>query len=103
MPDLPPGPLDADLEALAVSRFESLVARRPVSATFLGRHDHDDRLGDISRGAAEEDISQTRAYIASLDALDPAGLSASAAFERDIALWQARKDLFTTAELLLDG
>ena len=75
MPDLPPGPLDADLEALAASRFESLVARRPVAATFLGRHDHDDRLGDISRDAAEEDIDETRAYIASLEALDAAGLS----------------------------
>ena len=99
MPDLPPGPLDADLEALGASRFEALVARRPVAATFLGRHDHDERLGDISQDAAEEDIAQTRAYIGSLEALDPAGLSASAAFERDIALWQARKDLFTTAEL----
>ena len=99
MPDHPPGPLDADLEALAASRFESLVARRPVAATFLGRHDHDDRLGDISREEAEEDISQTRVYIASLEAFDPAGLSDSAAFELDIALWQARKDLFTTADL----
>ena len=99
MPDRPSGPLDAELEALAAARFELLVERKPVAATFLGRHGHDDRLGDISREAAEEDIGQTSTYIAALEALDGHGLSAPAAFERDIALWQARKDLFTMAEL----
>ncbi|MET1232518.1 MAG: DUF885 domain-containing protein [Candidatus Limnocylindrales bacterium] len=99
MPDRPSGPLDADLEALAAARFESLVERKPVSATFLGRHSRDDRLGDISREAAQEDIAQTTTYIGALEALDGLGLSAAAAFERDVALWQARKDLFTMSEL----
>ena len=99
MPDRQPGPLDADLEALAAAHFESLVERRPVAATFLGRHDRDDRLGDISRAAADQDADEARSYIGALEALDEAGLSAAAAFERDIALWQARKDLFMTAEL----
>jgi uncharacterized protein (DUF885 family) len=99
VPDRPAGPLDADLEALAAARFESLIERKPVAATFLGRHGRDDRLGDISRDAAQEDIAQTTTYIGALEALDGDGLSAAAAFERDVALWQARKDLFTLSEL----
>ncbi len=99
MPDLQPGPLDAELEALAAAHFDSLVERKPVAATFLGRHDGDARLGDISRDAAEQDAAETRRYIADLEGLDAGGLSPSAAFERDIALWQSRKDLFTVAEM----
>jgi uncharacterized protein (DUF885 family) len=99
VPDLLTGPLDADLEALAATHFESIVERKPVVATFLGRHDRDDRLADISRGAAEQDMAETRTYVAALEALDHDGLSAPAAFERDIALCQARKDLYTVADV----
>ncbi len=99
MPDHPPGPLDERLDALAAARFESIVERHPVSATVLGRHDHDDRLGDLSPEAAEGEIAENRAYIADLDALDVASLSRAAAFEREIALWQARRDDFTLGEL----
>jgi uncharacterized protein (DUF885 family) len=99
VPDLQPGPLDAELESLAAAHFDSLVERKPVAATFLGRHDWDGRLGDISRDAAEADAAETGRYIADLEGLDPSRLSPSAAFERDIALWQSRKDLFTVTEL----
>jgi len=99
VPDPQPGPLDARLEALASAHLDGLFQRKPVTATFLGRHEQDDRLGDISREAAEAEVDIDRRYIADLEALDSAGLSGAAAFERDIALWQARKDLFTLAQL----
>jgi uncharacterized protein (DUF885 family) len=95
----PPGPLDARFEALAAARFENVVRRNPVLATFLGRHEHDERLGDLRPEAVEEEAAETRTYIADLEALDPAGLSAEARFERELALWTARKDRFTTEEI----
>jgi uncharacterized protein (DUF885 family) len=94
-----PGPLDARFEALATARFEATVRRNPVFATFLGRHEADDHLGDLRPEAVEEEMAETRAFIADLEVLDPAGLSAEARFERELALWTARKDRFTTGEI----
>ena len=100
MPDeTVPGPLDARLEDLAAARFESVVRRNPVLATFMGRHESDDRLGDLGPEAAQRDIAENRAYLADLEALDPAGLSPSARFERELALWSVRKDRFTAEEI----
>ena len=97
--EMTPTPLDARLEALAAARFESVLRRNPVLATFMGRHAADDRLGDLSPEGVERDLAEVRAYIADLEALDPAGLSASARFERELALWAARKERFTSEEI----
>src|SRR3990172_92623 len=97
--EMTPAPLDARLEALAAARFESVLRRNPVLATFMGRHAADDRLGDLSPEGVERDLAEVRTYIADLETLDPAGLSASARFERELALWTARKERFTSEEL----
>jgi len=97
--EMTPAPLDARLEALAAARFESVLRRNPVLATFMGRHAADDRLGDLSPEGVERDLAEVRTYIADLEALDPAGLSASACFERELALWTARKERFTSEEI----
>src|SRR3989304_2606347 len=83
--EMTPAPLDARLEALAAARFEAVLRRNPVLATFMGRHAADDRLGDLSPEGVERDLAEVRTYIADLEALAPAGLSASARFERQLA------------------
>jgi uncharacterized protein (DUF885 family) len=93
------GPLDARLDELATARFEATVRRQPVLGTFLGRHERDGHLGDLSPEGVEAAAAETRAYIADLEALDDAGLSPAAHFERELALWAARKDRFTTEEI----
>jgi len=93
------GSLDTRFEALAEARFEDVVRRNPVLATFLGRHEHDGLLGDLRPEAVEEEMAETRAYIAHLEELDPAELSADVRFERELALWTARKDRFAIEEI----
>ena len=89
-----PGPLDTHLEALLEERFRSLTARHPVAATFLGIHEHDERLGSRSREAMEQEIAEDRRFLAALDDVDVGGLSPTARFEREIALLGARRALF---------
>src|SRR3990172_2555519 len=97
--EMTPAPLDARLEALAAARFESVLRRNPVLAPFMGRPAADDRLGDLSPEGVERDLAEVRTYIADLEALDPAGLSASARFEPHLALSTARKERFTSEEI----
>ncbi|MGH2408350.1 MAG: DUF885 family protein, partial [Candidatus Limnocylindrales bacterium] len=98
-PEPAAGPLDARLDALAAARFEVTVRREPVLGTFLGRHERDGHLGDLSPEGVEAAMAETSAYIADLEALDDGGLSEAARFERELALWAARKDRFTTGEI----
>jgi uncharacterized protein (DUF885 family) len=90
---------DDRFDALVSARFEAVVRRNPVFATFLGRHEADGQLGDLRPEAQEEEMAETRVYIAALEAIDPEGLSGDAGFERELALWTARKDRFTAEEI----
>ena len=87
-------PADERLERLSTERFNALMARYPVAATFLGLHEHDGELGDASRDALMADIQATRDYQAAIEAIDPASLSPYQAIERELALFVTRRDVF---------
>ena len=89
-----PGPLDDRFYDFVEARFRRIVADDPVAATFYGLHDMDDRLGDASRDAVIGRIAAERAHLAAIEALDPAGLSEEAAFERDLEIHNVRRSLF---------
>ena len=93
LPD-PAGPLDARLETLVQQRFDALMTRFPVYATYLGLHEHDGRLANGSREAVEQDIADGRRFVAQLEALDPADLSAEGRIEHELALFAARRQVF---------
>ncbi len=93
------GPLDERLFDLAEARARRLFHANPVLASYFGVHDEDARLGDPSIDAAEGEIADDRAHLASVEALDPAGLSASARFERDLELHNLRLELFNLDEV----
>jgi len=88
------GPLDDTFYDLVEARFRDRVERDPVSATYLGIHAWDDQLGDPSRDAALEEIESDRHHLAAIEALDTAGLSSEARFERDLELHHLRLSLF---------
>ena len=94
-----PGPLDDRFFDLVEGRFARLVRDNPVLATSLGLHQDDDVFGDGSRAAVLAELAAERAHLADLEALDPAGLSAEATFERDLEIHNVRRAIFETDRL----
>ena len=90
------GPLDDRLYDLVEARFERLVRDNPVLGTGFGLHHDDDLLGDGSREAVLAELAADRAHLAEVEALDPAGLSAAARFERDLERHNLRRSIFDT-------
>jgi uncharacterized protein (DUF885 family) len=88
------GLLDDRLYDLVEARVRRLVADNPILATGLGIHEHDHLLGDPSRDTVLGEIADERAHLAAVEALEPAGLSAEARFERDLELHNVRQTLF---------
>ena len=93
------GPLDDRLYDLVETRVRRLLVDNPIVATFLGIHTEDHRLGDPSRDAVLGEIAADRSHLAAIEALDPAGLSPSARFERDLELHNLRLGLFDSDEI----
>jgi uncharacterized protein (DUF885 family) len=85
---------DKQLEDLAKERFNALMERNPVYATFLGLHEYDGLLGDPSRDALVADIQAARDYQSKLEAIDAAALSPYHQTERELALFVTRREIF---------
>jgi uncharacterized protein (DUF885 family) len=93
------GPLDQRLYDLVEERFRRLLAHDPVFATWTGVHAWDDRLGDGSRDSLLGQLAAEKSHLARVEAIDPAGLSSAAAFERDLEIHNVRGAIFATEEL----
>jgi uncharacterized protein (DUF885 family) len=93
------GPLDSRLYDLVERRVRRLLAANPTKATYLGIHSEDHRLGDASRDTVLAEIAADKAHLAAVEALDPAGLSATARFERDLEIHNLRLALFEADEV----
>jgi uncharacterized protein (DUF885 family) len=85
---------DRQFEALVRARFERTINDFPTFATWLGIHDHDARLGDVSRDAKLRQIAEEHAFRDSLRALDPAALSEPFRFERELAINASERAIF---------
>jgi uncharacterized protein (DUF885 family) len=94
VPAAEPGPLDDQLYDLVESRFVRLVRDNPVLATAIGLHQDDDLLGDGSREAVMTELAADQAHLARIEAIDAAGLSPAAAFERDLERHNVRRAIF---------
>ena len=95
-PAAEPGPLDGELYDLVEARFLRLIRDNPVLGTAVGLHQDDDLLGDGSREAVLAELAAERDHLARVEALDPAGLSPEAAFERDLETHNVRRAIFDT-------
>jgi uncharacterized protein (DUF885 family) len=90
------GALDDRFYDLVEERFVRLVRDNPVLGTALGLHHDDDVLGDGSRDQVLAELAAERAHLSAVEALDAAGLSASARFERDLEIHNLRRAIFET-------
>jgi uncharacterized protein (DUF885 family) len=88
------GPLDDRFYDLVEERFVRLVRDNPVLGTALGLHQDDDLLGDGSREQVLAELAAERAHLSAVESLDPAGLSATARFERELEIHNLRRAVF---------
>jgi len=85
---------DLRLDALVRERFNALMQRHPVFATYLGLDEHDGRLADGSREALLAEIDAARAFATSVEAIETSQLSPYYAIERELALFTTRRQIF---------
>jgi uncharacterized protein (DUF885 family) len=88
--------MDDPFYDLVEERFVRLVRDNPVFATAIGLHSDDDLLGDGSREQVLAELDEERAHLARVEAIDPAGLSTTARFERDLEIHNLRRTIFDT-------
>ncbi len=92
------GPLDETLYDLVEARFRRLLRTHPPLGILYGIHTEDHRLTDGSRDAVLQEIGEEHAHLAAIEALDDAGLSPTARFERDLEVHGLRRVLFDLEE-----
>ncbi|HEX6474362.1 MAG TPA: DUF885 domain-containing protein [Candidatus Limnocylindria bacterium] len=93
-------PSDAD------ARFDRTIDRwhrqmlelDPEGATYLGVHDHDDRLSDGTREHVEQLVAFHRDSIAEMERFPAEELSAERALDRDLVIHEARLAIHQLAE-----
>ena len=90
------GPFDDTFYDLVEARFRRVIRDNPIVGTFLGIHTEDARLGDGSRDAVLEELAAEKAHLAAIEAIDAAGLSRTARFERDLEIHNLRRAIFDT-------
>ena len=88
------GPGDTALYDIVEQRFRRLIKDNPIIGTYVGIHTEDDRLGDGSRDAVLAELDAEKAHLATVEAIDPAGLSATGRFERDLEIHNLRRAIF---------
>jgi len=73
-PVAPPS-ASADFKQFVDDYFDATFRYSPSMATYVGVHDHDAKLNDLSRAAYEARILQLRGFLGRLGAIDRTGLS----------------------------
>lgn len=93
-----PPPQDAEFVDVANRYVEGFLERYPEHATSLGDHRYDDRLNDYTADAVADGIAWNKRYLQSLEAIEPARLSAVNAVDFEIlsneirySIWSAEK------------
>ena len=99
---------DAKLNALFDAIFADTLQHSPELATSLGLDKGSNapakhRLSDRSEAESARDAARTRSWITKLEAIDPAGLSASAALNRDVILYSMRKSVLPYERFRIDN
>ena len=93
------GPADADFYDLVEARFRRLIRDNPVTGTWLGLHDADDRLGDGGREMVLAELEGEKAHLAAIEAIPVGGLSPAARFERELEVHNLRRAIFDIEDL----
>ena len=85
---------DRSFDALVRARFARVVGDSPILATYLGIHDNDGHLADLSRAAKLAEIEAERRFLSDVETIDPGELSEPFRIERELAILSAKRTLF---------
>lgn len=85
----------AAFKALGQRYLDSLARFQSVSATGLGRHDHDAALPDLTAAGRAAEAAEWRAILAALAAVDRSGLSREDQVDYALLANQLRYDLWS--------
>ena len=89
---------DARFDRTMSRWFRDLLALDPEMATYVGIHDHDQRLSVGGRERIDAELAFHRASQAEMERLDPSELSADRALDRDLVIHESRLAAFQLAE-----
>jgi uncharacterized protein (DUF885 family) len=93
----PPAP--SQLSRLVDAYFDAKYAFEPTNGTAVGLHAHDRELEDLSRARVQARLAEVRGFVARLEALPTAGLTADDAMDRAFLASQARAEAFDLGTL----
>jgi len=95
---LPISDADARFERSIDRWFRDRLRLEPTLASFVGVHEHDDRLQGASRESIEERVDFWRAAMAEMDRFSADDLTPSHALDRDLLVHEARLELHELTE-----
>lgn len=87
---IPASEADARFDRTVDRWFHDRLTMQPEVATFLGIHDHDDRLSAGGRDGIDDEIAFHERTIDEMSAIDAGELSPDRALDRDLAIHQSR-------------
>lgn len=95
---LPTSDADARFERSIDRWFRDRLRLDPTIATFIGIHEHDDRLPSASRDAVDERVAFWRGTVEEMERFDADDLAPSHALDRDLLVHDARLVLHELTE-----
>lgn len=81
------------LDALLAEQWEYTLSRNPEFASILGDKRWNDRLGDLSQRAIEENLAKTREFLARFEAIDASGFTEQEALNKSLMVRQLKEQL----------
>ncbi|MDQ2680326.1 MAG: DUF885 domain-containing protein [Candidatus Eremiobacteraeota bacterium] len=90
---------DAQYDGIAAAYFNAGFKTQPSTATQVGLHSYDYRLDDMSAAAFRARLALDEQYLAKLNALDTATLSADTALDRTLLINAIKDDQLLTGTL----
>lgn len=86
-------------QSLVKEYFDWVVREHPISATYLGIHDYDDRLGDYSKSHIEENIRSLKQFSRRLKQIRPASLPLDLSVDYRVLQTALDVEIFETSEI----
>lgn len=90
----PKNNFDQDFESLVKKFFEYYVQKFSETAIFLGLHQHDHLLSDVSRTAFLQNIKELKSFKQQIEVIDPSKLSSQNRLDQDVLLYLLDNRLF---------